>query len=118
FMKPIFKIMTILALLALVVIIFLLYYLSPKEINKSFEGIVYRIGSENSNYEEKVSVSVKGTLKNNLFEATTFKGAITIDGTEESLKFHRSDLSIEFEHSFIGKNGGLLFYYGSSRYGT
>lgn len=86
---------------------FTFFYTYPKEINKSFNGILFQLGSENSDFEETVQIKVNGKIKQELFGNRYFIGTITIndqvlppsDAREQQVKF------------IIGDYNGALIQY-------
>jgi len=100
----------IIAIIFTVILIVIVFYTYPRQINKSLEGIVYRNGSENNNYEEKVDIKINGTLRYNLLGNKVFKGAIKING-KDTFKFNGEQLNIEFKFPLLGKNGGVLQHF-------
>lgn len=56
------------------------WYTNPKELNKTFDGVFYQLGSENFGTEEILQIKVKGEVQRNLFGNKTFIGIIDIDG--------------------------------------
>lgn len=96
----------IIAIIFTVILIVIVFYTYPRQINKSLEGIVYRNGSENNNYEEKVDIKINGTLRYNLLGNKVFKGAIKING-KDTFKFSGEQLNIVFL-PLLGTNVGEL----------
>ena len=99
----------IIAIIFTVILIVIVFYTYPRQINKSLEGIVYRNGSENNNYEEKVDIKINGTLRYNLLGNKVFKGAIKING-KDTFKFNGEQLNIVFL-PLLGANVGELHHF-------
>lgn len=69
----------ILLLLVFVLIIFVIWYFIPKQMNHTFEGMLYRLGTENINFQKSVVIEVDGTLQKSIWGSNKFKGTIVID---------------------------------------
>ncbi|WP_456278644.1 hypothetical protein [Bacillus sp. AK128] len=78
----------------------------PKEINHVFDGFVYGVGGENIQINEKVIITIKGSLYKKIFNQDRFKGTIDIKGEVPT--------NIIIEHKkvevvFLGNSGNLFF---------
>jgi hypothetical protein len=80
-----------------------LWYSYPKQIHKTFDGVLYQIGTENNNVE-RVTIKVDGQLKKSPFGAKSFRGKIKIN--KEILPTAESDQEyIEINFGFAGEGG-------------
>ena len=83
--------------------------LVPKTIDHKLEGVKYRLGAANREYEEPVSIDIKGKMKKKLNGERIFTGMIDIEGVE----LPQSDGEIIFETTFREDSGMLAFFYGA-----
>lgn len=86
------KLLTFLCLVAA----FYLWYTNPKKINETFEGVLFQLGSDNTDVNEILEIQLKGKVKRGLFGNKTFNGLIEIDG-EVIPPSEAKDDEIEFE---------------------
>ncbi|WP_096153279.1 MULTISPECIES: hypothetical protein [Bacillus] len=57
------------------------WYTYPKKINKTYEGIYFQFGSENSGFEEEITVEINGKYKKRIFGGDIFTGSLKIGET-------------------------------------
>lgn len=68
-----------------------IWFVYPKRVNQTFEGVSYQLGDQENN-ADKVTIKVDGKLKKRLFKNQIFEGTIAIDdellppNVEETLK--------------------------------
>ncbi|MFN7252393.1 MAG: hypothetical protein ACK4M9_16680 [Anaerobacillus sp.] len=58
----------------------IIWYRLPKELNNTYEGVLFNLGTENSATEKIVNVELNGKVQRSLFGYKTYKGTIVIDG--------------------------------------
>ncbi|QOY36618.1 hypothetical protein AWH56_002780 [Anaerobacillus isosaccharinicus] len=73
------KLPQILLGLIIVIAIFVLWYYFPKQVDNTFEGVFYQLGSENTDFEETVSIEVYGKLHRSILGKKRFIGTIKIN---------------------------------------
>ncbi|WP_043929806.1 hypothetical protein [Bacillus sp. EB01] len=82
------------------------WYSIPKDINQKFDGFVYGVGGKSNQLNEKVTITIKGSLYKKIFNQDRFKGTIDIKGDVPK------DIIIdnkEVEVVFLGNSGTLSF---------
>lgn len=89
--------------------IYYFWYTSPIEVSKVYEGILYQLGSENSDVEEKVEIKLVGEVKRKLFSNIKFSGNIQID-SEMIPPAHAKEDKIQFEIGNNHVNGSPITY--------
>jgi hypothetical protein len=70
----------VMRLLLLCILAILGFYISPKQINLTYDAIEYRVG--NPNIEKHIKVNLKGIYYNKILSKDTFEGSITIKDKE------------------------------------
>ncbi|MBN2852144.1 MAG: hypothetical protein JXQ23_05345 [Clostridia bacterium] len=80
----------------------------PKNIDRTFEAVKYRLGAENADYMEKTSYMIKGKYSHSLF-GHSFKGVIYENG-EPISAFNNDDYDVTI--NFDETNQGLLYITG------
>ena len=68
----------IVATLLIMIAVVAIWYTYPKKINKTFQGIYFQLGNENSSFEEKIIVEFNGKYKKRFFAGNTFTGTMKI----------------------------------------
>ena len=103
--KKIFKICLVIVLLVVILILY------PKRYDKEFSGIIYRLGKENQEYFERVSISFDGKLTrlpilNNKYIGDIIIGDMKI--TEITLVFDSDNSAMIFD-SNLNTYGQIYF---------
>jgi hypothetical protein len=97
------KIIYLLISLFIILALFALWYIYPKQVNKTFDGVLYQIGNDDKDIEN-VSIKVEGKLKKTPFGSKVFRGKIQINN--EVLPTPKSDQEyIEINFGFAGEGG-------------
>lgn len=83
--------------------IYFVWYTLPKEINQSFDGILYGLGEKKNSVNGKVKISVQGKMRNKIFNQVRFKGTIDIKGeVPPFVKIDKKEIEIVFNDDYNG----------------
>ncbi|WP_430509312.1 hypothetical protein [Gottfriedia solisilvae] len=99
------KIAIIILLCFICIASYFVWVILPKEVNQSFDGYLYGLGEKKKSINEKVTIRVKGKLRNKMFENDRFKGTIDIKGdVPPFVKIDQKEVEIVFNED----NSGLI----------
>ncbi|SMF80716.1 hypothetical protein SAMN05661091_1874 [Paenibacillus uliginis N3/975] len=84
-----------------------IWYMVPKSIHHTVEGVKYRLGIENKDFEESVTVNINGKMKRNFKGERIFTGTIHIENEEPPVPVNQRELVIKF----FGDNSPALIAY-------
>lgn len=101
----------IFSLFVLGLIIFSVVYIYPKNINRSINGVEYKLGSNNL---KPVQIKIKGKLQRSLFGNKTFVGKIEIKGASYPNQDQNRQLTIEFQENGAGYINYAYYKIGSN----
>jgi membrane protein YdbS with pleckstrin-like domain len=107
----------LLASIVMLVVVTYTILLIPREFNRSYEGVKFRLGDETEEILEKVRIEFKGTICRNFTLEETFKGSIRInDFAIPSEKNFQGFVTIDLSHGDWLRES--ISYLGSRIYGN
>lgn len=74
------RLIIITSVFVLAAIVFFTWYTYPKQINQTYEGILYQLGPENKDMEEQLTIEVNGEYRKGILRNDSFVGRIQVDG--------------------------------------
>lgn len=96
-------------LLLITAISFAVWYIIPREIHRSLEGIKYRLGEENREFEEQITVNIDGRMKRNWKGERIFTGSILVEGEGIPVPPDQRELEVRFPNNSYHQ---LIIYHG------
>lgn len=89
----------------------------PQSIQHTVEGVKYRLGVENKNFEEPVTINIDGKMKRNFKGRRIFTGTIHIENEKLPVPINQRELRITFLRdngpasiAYRGYNNSLYHY--------
>ncbi|MBU9720055.1 MULTISPECIES: hypothetical protein [Bacillaceae] len=86
----------------------LVFYKYPIELNKSYKGIQFKLGTENAGMEERVTVELSGEVRRTVFGKNIFNGKIELHG--DAMDQVGLKEQVEFSLGNGYGNGGSISY--------
>ncbi|WP_422657448.1 hypothetical protein ACK8P5_17005 [Paenibacillus sp. EC2-1] len=96
-------------MLLIAAISFAVWYIIPREIHRSLDGIKYRLGEENREFEELITVNIDGRMNRNWKGERIFTGSILVEGEEISVPPDQRELEVRFPKNSYHQ---LIIYHG------
>ena len=84
-------------LLIVVMFVSAIMYTSPKKHDLSLPAVIYQLGEQNKQYEQQVTLNIKGELKKSLLGKLTFTGEIDIEGESIPVPKEKRSLVLKFD---------------------
>ena len=84
------------------------FYLKPKKVTNTVDGIIYKLGEDDRSMEQPVTIHIDGELRKNLKGARTFTGYIDIEGDELPVPDEYRSLKLKFRETGVAE---MLYVY-------
>jgi len=102
-MRDLLKKIILIALIIISVCTIYIYY--PRTVDRNFQGLIYRLGTDNVGSEKQINIIVKGKMYRSLSLSKRFKGTIECEGYEIPIP---KDYNLDI--FFYKSNSGYIYY--------